>query len=131
MGFQRYILIFLILISLPVQAIYPNAELIIHNAKLKGMKAEKLDKLWFDYISDYPKILQKKGKDYKVDQYCSFSVEVNEDGKLNLNSIKLLKHKKNLDYNLKAIQFLREHEIQLAKRDAGKQIKLDFIYHSF
>lgn len=132
MSFSRVLLcLTLILVFSPAQAIYPKAKLKIHNAKLRGLKSEKLNKLWFDYISEYPKILQAKGKEYKVDQYCTYSVELNQDAKLNLSSIKLVKHKKNLDYNLKAIQFLRENEIQFTKRDAGKSIRLDFIYDSF
>ncbi len=114
-----------------VQAIYPSGIVKIHNAKLKANSAEKLGKQWFDFIYEYPEILTPEGKKYKVDQYCSYSLELDADGKVIIDSIKLLKHKKNFKYNLKAIQFLRETELVFTKINPDKPVELEFIYESF
>ncbi|MDA0771699.1 MAG: hypothetical protein O3C63_02020 [Cyanobacteria bacterium] len=115
----------------PALAIYPTAKVKIHNAKLKSGKKDSLSNKWLDYIEEEPELLQAKDKDYKVDQYCSFSIEATEDGKLNLESIKLLKHENNIAYNLKAIQFLREREITIKQKNTTKPIELEFLYLSF
>lgn len=114
-----------------VQAIYPSGIIKIHNAKLKSMGIEKLNKKWFEFIYEYPEVLTPAGKKYKVDQYCSFSLELDTNGNIMANSIKLLKHKQNFKYNLKAIQFLKETEVVFTKVDATKPVELEMIYESF
>ena len=128
-------LICIILISFlsfqPAMAIYPTAKIKIHNAKLKSGKKDSLSKKWLDYIEEEPELLQAKDKDYKIDQYCSFSIEAKAEGMLDLDSIKLLKHDNNIAYNLKAIQFLREQEIKVKQKNTSKPIELEFVYLSF
>ncbi len=114
-----------------VQAIYPSGIVKIHNAKLKSIGIEKLNKKWFEFIYEYPEVLTPEGKKYKVDQYCSFSLELNSNGNIMIDSIKLLKHKQNFKYNLKAIQFLKETELTFSKIDATKPVELEMIYESF
>ncbi len=115
-----------------VQAIYPSGKVKIHNAKLKSIIKEKLDKQWFEFIYEYPEILTPEGKKYKVDQYCSFSFNLDSEGHIIIDSIKLLKHKQNFKYNLKAIQFLKETPLTFAKgKDASKPVEVELIYESF
>ena len=114
-----------------VHAIYPSGKVKVHNAKLKSIAAEKLDKKWFEFIYEYPEVLTPEAKKYKVDQYCSYSLKLDADGHVVIDSIKLLKHKQNFKYNLKAIQFLRETEIVLSQINADKPVELEFIYESF
>ena len=114
-----------------VMAIYTSGKVKLHNAKLVSHKKDVLGKAWFKYIDDYPELLLKKDKDYKIDQYCSFEIQADEKGGVDLDSIKLAKHENNFGYNLKAIQFLRETPIKVKQKNSEKPIKLEFVYHSF
>ncbi len=129
--FQISLLVLLAFTCNAVRAIYPSGTIKIHNAKLKSISREKLDKQWFDYIYEHTEVLIPEGKKYKVDQYCSYSLELDADGKILIDSIKLLKHKQNFKYNLKAIQFLRENPLVLRRVNADKPVELEFIYESF
>ena len=112
-------------------AIYPSGKVKIHNAKLQSLSHEKLDRQWFDYIDEYPEILIPENKKYKIDQYCRYSMELDADGKIILDSIGLLKHRQNFQYNLKAIQFLRENPLVLKRKNLNKPVELELIYESF
>ncbi len=114
-----------------VWAIYPSGEVKLHNAKIKSISKDKLDSSWFDFIYENSDALIAPGKKYKVDQYCSYSLDLDAHGKVLIDSIKLLKHKQNFKYNLKVIQFLRETELVFVRPDATKPIELEFIYNSF
>jgi hypothetical protein len=127
----KILLILLAFTCNAVHAIYPSGTIKIHNAKVKSISREKLDKQWFDYIYEYPEVLTPEGKKYKVDHYCSYSLELDTEGKILIDSIKLLKHKQNFKYNLKAIQFLRENPLVLHKANPDKPVELEFIYESF
>ena len=80
--FKISLLIILALACNAVYAIYPSGVIKVHNAKVKSLSREKLDKQWFDYIYEYPEVLTPEGKKYKVDQYCSYSMELDADGKI-------------------------------------------------
>lgn len=121
----------LVLASNPSLAIYPSGTIKLHNAKLISHKKDALSNAWLKYLEADPKILYQKDKDYKIDQYCSYTIETDPQGSFVLDSIKLLKHKNNIDYNLKTIQFLRERKIKVKQKNSSKPIEIEFIYSSF
>lgn len=128
----KLLLIAAILVTtLPAIAIYPRGKVKLHNAKLLSHKKEALGNAWLKYLDDYPELLYKTGKDYKVDQYCSFEVQANDKSGFDLDSIKLAKHENNFAYNLKAIQFLREKSLKIKQKNPEKPIEIEFIYYSF
>jgi hypothetical protein len=93
-----------------------------------------LNKEWTRFLKDNQDVLRKKSNDPqspKTDQFCSFIVQLDPDGSINIDSLKLAKHKKNYAYNLKVIEFLRNTSIQFTAKNPNKPMQLDFIYLSF
>lgn len=182
---------FLVLSSLPVLAGAPLARVKFKNAQLDNLEQKKISELWKDFLDEKRHVLLKPGKDYTVDQFCSFSVELAEseesdveivapktDGtnleategylekpnqqgnygfwkslfykldprtrrrkkreaaravakQLDTNSIKLLKHNQNYEYNLAAIEFLKITDLKVAKKDEMQPVEVEFIYLSY
>ena len=76
---------------------------------------------------------QKDGSvaEYRVDQSCEFEFALNDKSELHIDSLKLSEHKNNFDYNLKAIEFLRENPLKLKKKKADKASSIKFLYFAF
>ncbi len=130
---MRFLLTLVLCLSLPVSAVYPSAYVKLRNAKVdEVVNRDILDESLLKFLELKPDIMKPKGKPYKVDQSCSFTAELDAEGQhIDLNSMKLLKHKNNLDYNLRVIEFLREHPIRMQKKNPDKPIIIKFVYLAF
>lgn len=125
------IIVALFFVIFPARAYYPNGVIKLHNAKLLKRDIEKLGDQWLAFLQEEPDLLKAKDKDYKVDQYCSFTAKLDADGHVDLNSLKLLKHKDNFAYNLRAIEFLRANTIVFEQKNNNKDIEIEFKYFAF
>lgn len=116
-------------------------DLRFYNVSLKDMDAKDLKTKWKFYLLDNEKVLYNKPTDkHKNDQFCSYSFEIDDDGRVVEDSIKLIKHKKNYSFNLKAFEFLRDFDFQLKavnpkkekrQKISGVSPRMDFIYLAF
>jgi hypothetical protein len=110
----------------------PRSLLKLHNIDLIEEEKLRLSKSWTRFLKTHPEALLKKGKNYKVDQYCSFSFEPDpETHEIDINSIKLLKHKNNFDFNLKAIEFLKQQNFKAKKENPDKPVEIEMLYFAF
>ncbi len=119
-------------------ATVPYAEIKFKNLKLDSKQKIQIDNAWFRYLKENQKALYSNDKNaikqkYKSDQFCRFNGELLSDGSIDLDSLKLEKHKKNFEFNLAAIDFLRKHDYKFAngKKNPNKKIKASFAYYSF
>ncbi len=131
------LLLIIISLGLPSLASLPSAEIKLKNIKLEKSLKNRINKNWTSYLKEKPQLLQKDKKGtvqkYKSDQLCVFNGELLEDGSIDLNSLKLEKHRNNFDYNLAAIDFLRREDYKFpqGKKKTGEKVKLEFSYLSF
>lgn len=112
-----------------------------YNVALKGAESKDLNLKWKFYLLDNEDVLHNKPTHkYRSDQFCSYSFEIDESGKVIEKSIKLIKHKKNYSYNLKAFEFLKDFDFQLKpvksenlkkRKISGTSPSVDFIYLAF
>ncbi len=131
------LLLIIISLGLPSLASMPSAEIKLKNIKLEKSLKNRINKNWTSYLKEKPQLLEKDKKGlvqkYKSDQFCVFNGELLEDGSIDLNSLKLEKHRNNFDYNLAAIDFLRREDYKFpqGKKKAGEKVILEFRYLSF
>ena len=111
----------------------PRAEIHFKNAKVERKFVNQISRMWLKYLEEFPSVLNKKGKSYKIDQKCVYEVELDEKGFVDLDSMRLVKHKNkdNFDFNLAAVDFLKRYFVQIDHKDKKKPIKLEFIYYAF
>ena len=121
----------LISLSIPAYSYYPSGVIKLHNAKTRKKNIEQLGSDWLKFLNEKPEILKSKTKEFKEDQYCKFSSLLDADGHVKLDSLKLLKHKGNFAYNLRAIEFLRANNPVLKIKNPNKLIILEFRYYAF
>jgi len=121
----------LFLFIIPAYSYYPSGVFKVHNAKIMKSNIERIGNQWLQFLDEKPEILKSKTKNFKEDQYCKFSAQLNEDGQINLDSLKLLKHKSNFQYNLRAIEFLRANNPKFKIKDPKKLIEIEFKYYAF
>lgn len=129
----KLILILLLCFSFasPALAYYPKASLKFKNLKLKNKDEIQLEEKFLEFFAEYPEVLKEKGKEYKVDQYCKLSMELNEEGLIDINSIQLLESAKNFAYNLKLFDFLRGLNRRFVKKEADEPVVISFKYYAF
>jgi hypothetical protein len=125
------ILLTLLFFIIPAYGYYPSGVVKLHNAKIQKSNSEKLGDQWLEFLDEKPEILKSKTKNFKEDQYCKFSAQLNNDGQIILDSLKLLKHKNNFQYNLRAIEFLRANNPKFKIKDFKKLIEIEFKYFAF
>jgi hypothetical protein len=130
---MRFFLLILTLIFLiiPAYSYYPSGVIKLHNAKVQKSNIEKLGDDWLRFLDEKPEILKSKTKNFKEDQYCKFSAKLDSEGHINLDSLKLLKHKGNFVYNLRAIEFLRTNNPKFKIKNSNKNLELEFKYFAF
>lgn len=112
-------------------AYYPSVDIKFKNVKVKSSTVENYQNNFLEFLSDSPEVLRPEGKKYKEDQFCSFSLEVDSEGDFLLDTIKVEKMGKNISYNLKAIEFLRQNPIKLHKRNDEKPVIIEMKYLAF
>jgi hypothetical protein len=130
---MRYFIILLTLLFfiIPAYGYYPSGVIKLHNAKIQKSNSEKLGDQWLQFLDEKPEILKSKTKNFKEDQYCKFSGKLNSEGQLDLDSLKLQKHKSNFQYNIRAIEFLRANNPKFKTKDPKKLIEIEFKYFAF
>lgn len=129
---MRFLLSLVIFCGLmnPASAVYPSAYIKIKNGKhLLAQRIIQDD--FLNFLNEKPKILLAKDKNHKDDLFCKFQSEVNSKDQIILGSLKLLKSSGNINYDLRCIEFLREHPLLIKKRNNNKPIQLRFIYLAF
>jgi hypothetical protein len=128
---KKLLFTFLIVTFLPVMAYYPSVDFKFKNVKIKTSHLEEYQNKFLEFLKEYPDVLRPEGKKYKQDQSCTFSLDLDEDGKFLIETIKVEKMGKNIGYNLKAIEFLRNNPIKLVKRNPDKPIFIEMKYLAF
>lgn len=132
MNFRNTLILLFFILQLSANAYYPKAEVDVKNSKLNNRKLEELDQAWFLFLEDKTEVLRPKGKKYTVDQSSAFTIDTNENGDLLYPTLKRIKQKReNPDFNLAAIEFLRNQNINLKKKNAEKPITINFKYYAF
>jgi len=127
---QALILISL-LVFLPAQAYYPSVKINFDNVKLKRSTTESYQDRFIEFLEEFPEILKPEGKKFKVDQACTFSIELEEDGKYKMETIKVEEMGTNIPYNLKAIEFLRQNPLELTKHEPDESVTIEMKYLAF
>jgi hypothetical protein len=112
-----------------------------HNVAVKGIEPQELNLKWKFFLLDNDQILFNKPADkHRNDQFCSYTFEIDEAGRVIESSIKLVEHRKNYAYNLKAFEFLKDFDFELkaAKpekikkhKNTGTNPRVDFIYLAY
>lgn len=103
----------------------------------KGFKKanKKINKLWGDFLLANREALKKPGKDYTVDQFCSFTSEMGKSKVMDMGKLVLDKHKDNFAYNLKALEFLQTLNEDLSLRfkvkNPEKPVLVKLYYYAF
>jgi hypothetical protein len=129
-------------ISMPVRAeTLKTYDINFYNVAVKGMEPQELNLKWKFFLLDNDQILFNKSTNkYRDDQFCSYTFEIDETGRVIESSIKLVEHRKNYAYNLKAFEFLKDFDIELKavkpekikkQEDKGTSPKVDFIYLAY
>lgn len=115
------------------QANVPSAFIKLKNLKYVSPDKDKVRKQWnlFWRREENGEALKVPGKEYKDDHFCIFTVELLEDGKLDLDSMKLDEHNGNYSYNLKIIEFLRNKKYKFEVKNPKKVSKIEFRYLAF
>ena len=112
-----------------------------HNVAVKGIEPQELNLKWKFFLLDNDQILFNKPTDkHRNDQFCSYTFEIDETGKVIESSIKLVEHRKNYAYNLKAFEFLKDFDFELKavkpekikkQKNTGTNPRADFIYLAY
>lgn len=112
-----------------------------HNVAVKGIEPQDLNLKWKFFLLDNDQILFNKPTDkHRNDQFCSYTFEIDETGKVIESSIKLVEHRKNYAYNLKAFEFLKDFDFELKavkpekikkQKNTGTNPRADFIYLAY
>lgn len=130
--FAFFSLLLLLFFTIPAKANLPRAFLKFHNLEIENSVKKDIQEKWTKFLNENPEVLLKPNKKYKIDQYCSFSFDLNaKTEEIEVNSIKLLKHKNNFDYNLKAIEFLKTNNFKLKKKNPEKLGEIEMFYRAF
>lgn len=116
-------------------------EIKFHNVSVKNLEPKDLNLKWKFFLLDNDKILFNQPTDkYRHDQHCTYSFDIDENGRVIESSIKLIEHKANSAFNLKAFEFLKDFDVELkaAKekklknfKDTGLSPRVDFNYLAF
>lgn len=121
-----------------VSAGLPWAQVKFKNLKISREEKNKIGRAWFNFLEEKPDLLLKTKKDgtktsYRIDQFCRFNANLDEEGNIDLDSLELLKHRKNFAYNIRAIEFLRKQDFNFAEqiKDPEKPIRIEFKYFSY
>ncbi len=115
---------------------FPSTKINFKNISIDKKNRQSLENKWFEFLKSYPEVLIPSGKKYKYDQSCKFKFKLNQDSKIDINSIELIRPKQknkaiNFAYNLKAIEFLKTLEIKLTPNKLGKTHEIELIYLAF
>lgn len=102
------------------------------NKDLKQKKMiRKVNQAWMDFLDESPAVLLKKNSDYRIDQKCVVEFDLDNEGSVNFDSIKILKKSHdNSAFALKALEFLRTSEMNFKKTD-DDPAKITFKYWAF
>lgn len=125
------ILLTLLFFIIPAYGYYPSGVIKLHNAKIIKSNTDRIGNQWLHFLNEKPEILKSKTKNFKEDQYCKFTAKLNAEGQLDLDSLKLQKHKNNFLYNLRAIEFLRANNPKFKIKNPKKLIEIEFKYFAF
>lgn len=128
---QRGLLILLFLSLLPAQAYYPSTQIYFDNVRINGQVREGYEDKFLDFLDKFPEVLKPENKKFKVDQECSFTIELDKNGMYLMDSIKVKEMGKNIPYNLKAIEFLRQNPIKLIKHEPDEPVTIKMKYLAF
>lgn len=128
---KKAVILILLLACLPVQAYYPSVSIKFNNIKLKRSTNEAYEDKFLVFLKDFPEVLTPVGKKYKVDQQCSFSIELNDNGQYLMDTIRVKEMGTNISYNLKAIEFLRQNPLKLTKIEPNESVVIDMKYLAF
>lgn len=120
-------------LALPSLANLPITRVKLKNLKLVTQKEKQLNRSWANFIQseENSSALKVPNKDYKDDQRASFIVELDDNGRIDLNTMKLDKHTNNFDYNLKIIEFFRKHDFEFTAPKAYENSVIEFIYLAY
>jgi len=140
--FSRLLFLLLLIINLPLHAMtIKTYEIKFHNVSVKNLEPKDLNLKWKFFLLDNDQILYNQPTDkYRHDQRCSYSFDIDEDGRVIESSIKLIEHKANSAFNLKAFEFLKDFDFELkaAKenklksfKNSGLSPRADFTYLAF
>lgn len=129
--FRKAAILICFIALLPVQAYYPSASIKFNNIKLKRSTKEAYEDKFIEFLKDFPEVLIPEGKKYKDDQYCSFSIELDDKGHYKMETIKVEEMGDNISYNLKAIEFLRQNPISLTIREPDEPVVIEMKYLAF
>lgn len=113
---------------------YPSTKINFKNISVDKKKRQFFENKWLRFISDHPEALVSPGKKYKDDQECKFNFELDSEGQIDINSLKLLREEKqeiNFAYNLKAIEFLKQVPITLTQNNSFKSNQIELVYFAF
>ena len=112
-----------------------------YNVAVKGIEPQELNLKWKFFLLDNDQILFNKPTDkHRNDQFCSYTFEIDETGKVIESSIKLVEHRKNYAYNLKAFEFLKDFDFELKTvkpekikkhKSTGVLPRADFVYLAY
>ncbi len=112
-----------------------------YNVAVKGIEPQDLNLKWKFFLLDNDQILFNKPTDkHRNDQFCNYTFEIDETGKVIESSIKLVEHHKNYAYNLKAFEFLKDFDFELKavkpekikkQKNTGTNPRADFIYLAY
>jgi hypothetical protein len=112
-----------------------------YNVTVKGIEPQDLNLKWKFFLLDNNQILFNKPTDkHRNDQFCSYTFEIDETGKVIESSIKLVEHRKNYAYNLKAFEFLKDFDFELKaakpekikkQKNTGTNPRADFLYLAY
>jgi hypothetical protein len=112
-----------------------------HNVAVKGIEPQELNLKWKFFLLDNDQILFNKPADkHRNDQFCSYTFEIDEAGRVIESSIKLVEHRKNYAYNLKAFEFLKDFDFELKaakpekikrQKNTGTSPRADFVYLAY
>jgi len=128
-----YLRIFLALLISSEAAIasLPYAEVKFNNLIIDKKLKNRINKDWNLFLKDRSHVLHKADTSTKSDQICRFNGQLLESGAIDLNSLKLEKHKQNFNYNLAAIEFLRAGDYKFSLKDPKSKLQITFKYYSF
>lgn len=131
----RKFLLVILLINLfvaPAAAGDPRSKIKFKNIKIEKKDLGRLNRAFKSFLDQNRQALLKADKDYTVDQYCSFEAQANINGGLDIDSLKLAKHKNNFAYNLKALEFLQaQSPLPVEIKSYKKPIVVKLYYYSF
>ncbi|MCH2226680.1 MAG: hypothetical protein MK033_02790 [Candidatus Caenarcaniphilales bacterium] len=131
---SKLIVLFALVLSgaLAAHASLPRYIINFKNTEFERRQLRQINRKWEFYLKDNSEILYNKPTHkYKNDQFCSFEFDIDEEGKLIPESIHLAKHKKNYAFNLKALKYLQNLQLNFKKEKAKEKIQADLAYYAF